>query len=185
MHPVGLYHRHVATNTAPKIDLQHITRPPLAYFARLAQMDRCIPLCHGRHHFEVISRSMGLSSLCSVRSFFSLPFADASRPTVPCQHTSICICKASRADRVPPRYVSDLFAVIRYNRSTGSVFLNAQTLFFDTAIICSSVNCAFIRPLFCWAGFKQIWRRFRAQVNNMARIRCGARRVTARLAPPA
>ena len=95
------------------INLQHITRPSLAYIVRFAQVNHRIPLCHGRHHFfELMSRSMALSNICAARSFLSLPFLSSKarnrfasegstlgtslRDTLTCnacRHTSICICR--------------------------------------------------------------------------------------------
>jgi hypothetical protein len=75
------------------INLQHITRPPplgrllcnrlpgsgLAHIVHFAQVNHRIPLPNGRHHFfELMSRSMALSNICSARSFFSLPFSSSN-----------------------------------------------------------------------------------------------------------
>ena len=43
------------------------------------QVNHSFPLRYGRHHFfELMSRSMALSNICSASSFFSLPFSSSN-----------------------------------------------------------------------------------------------------------
>jgi hypothetical protein len=50
----------------------------LADLMDLHQVRHRFPLPGGRHHFfELMSRSMALSSICSANSFFSLPFSSS------------------------------------------------------------------------------------------------------------
>lgn len=50
-----------------------LARPPLAHLIGLAEVNHSLPLHDGRHHFfALMSFSIALSSIASVRNFFSL-----------------------------------------------------------------------------------------------------------------
>ena len=154
MHLADRHHRHSATNTAPLIDQSAARHTPAAGSHRaLRTGEPPLPASQqASPFFELMSRNMALSNICSAYSFFSLPFSSSNAHN-----------RFTSEGSMPPYfdlYLWNVAELIPCRRHTSAIF-SPTSCSLIIAIIYSSVNRAFFCPSFCWADSTQIWRSFR------------------------